>query len=87
MFPGYASRIETEMRKLYIEGQLMSEKKKRIRIPINIIDSPKRKYLSFIGASIISNVRKEFDNYWISKKDWEEYGANIFLKKCPNTFP
>ena len=40
------------------------------------------KYLSFCGASIIANSYKQNDLYWISKKDWDEYGSNIILKKC-----
>ena len=38
--------------------------------------------LSFCGASIIADMNKNYDEYWISKKDWEECGSNIILKKC-----
>ena len=39
--------------------------------------------LSFCGASIVAEMsNNNFDEYWISKKDWEEYGSNIILKKC-----
>ena len=89
MFPGFASRIEREMKKLYIESLSISEKENRIRIPINIIDDQRRKNLSFIGAFVFSDiyVKKEYDNYWISKGDWDEYGEKIILKKCANIFP
>ena len=42
--------------------------------------------LSFCGASILANSYKnfDFDEYWISKKDWDEYGSNIIFKKCKN---
>ena len=85
MFPGFASRIETEMKKLYIE----STKRKSINIPINIIDDQRRKNLSFIGTYVLLGIydKKEYDNYWISKGDWDEYGEKIILKKCPNIFP
>ena len=60
-------------------------KNKTIKIPITIIDSPRRKFSVFIGASILAN---EYNNalaereYWISKEDWKESGENIILKKC-----
>ena len=86
MFPGYASRINIELRKIYRENTLKLAKEKKIKIPIDIIDSPRRKYSVFIGATVLSNVYNipANESYWISKKDWEESGPNIILKKCPN---
>ena len=86
MFPGYASRIDKELRKIYEQNTLKLAKEKKIKIPINIIDSPRRKYSVFIGATVLSNVYNipANESYWISKKDWEESGPNIILKKCPN---
>ena len=86
MFPGYASRIDIELRKIYRENTLKFAKEKRIYIPIDIRESPMRKYSVFIGATVLSKTynRPEIESYWISKKDWEESGPNIILKKCPN---
>ena len=87
MFPGYASRIEIELKKLYTENNLKLAKNKAIKIPINIIDSPRRKYSVFIGATILSNLYNNETaerDYWISKSDWDESGPNIVLKKCRN---
>ena len=86
MFPGYASRIDIELKKIYTENTLKLAKEKKIKIPINIIDTPRRKYSVFIGATILSNTYNgpEYDQYWITKKDWEESGAKIIPKKCPN---
>ncbi len=59
-------------------------KKKTIKIPINIIDSPRRKYSVFIGASILSNVynSSDYESYWISRKEWKESGPRIVKEKC-----
>lgn len=85
MFPGYASRIDIELKKIYTEKTLKLAKNKTIKIPITIIDSPRRKFSVFIGASILAN---QYNNalaereYWITKEDWKESGENIILKKC-----
>ena len=86
MFPGYATRLENEIKNLYTANNLKVAKDKTIKIPINIIDSPRRKYSVFIGATILANLlnRPERLDYWISKKDWDESGPNIVLKKCQN---
>ncbi len=86
MFPGYASRIESELKAIYTEKNLKLAKTKTIKIPINIIDSPRRKYSVFIGATILANLSntEQALDYWISKQDWEESGPKIILKKCKN---
>ena len=85
MFPGYASRIENELKKIYTEVNLKEAKKKEIKIKINIIDSPRRKYSVFIGAAVLSKVYNTPDkiSYWISKKEYEE-DHNVILKKNRN---
>ena len=55
---------------------------------INIIDSARRKYSVFIGATVVAqtlnNEKGENSGYWITKQDWEEVGPDIVLKKCRN---
>ena len=80
-FPGINLRIQKELREIiYNENHF---KEKTIKFPINVGFSYLNSLdnLSFLGASIIANIRKD-DEYWISKKDWDEYGSNIILKKC-----
>ena len=85
MFPGYASRIESELKAIYTEKNLKLAKTKTIKIPINIIDSPRRKFSVFIGATVLANIYNENQTeYWISKQDWDEAGPDIVLKKCQN---
>ena len=59
---------------------------KSIKIDIKIVDSPRRKYSVFIGATVIANWANDpqNENYWISKEEWDEVGPDIMLKKCPN---
>ena len=87
MFAGYASRLMKEMVNIYKENALSNVKDKRIKIKMNIIDSPIRKYSTFIGAAVLANLYNNPDDridYWITKQDWEECGPNIIYKKCQN---
>ena len=87
MFPGYTSRVDVELRKLYVENNLKLAQNKTIKIPINIIDSPRRKYSVFIGATVLANTynnTSQGDEYWITRQDWEESGPDIIFKKCQN---
>ena len=64
------------------------EKTSKINKVIKIIDSARRKYSVFIGATVLAqnynSEKGENSGYWITKQDWEEVGPNIVLKKCQN---
>ena len=64
---------------------------KKIKININVIASPKRKYSVFIGASVIANHYNnlEEEDYWITRDEWldcEDKGSytkeNLIKNKC-----
>ena len=77
--------LRKKIKYLYKEKGLKNTKNKSIKININIIDSPRRKYSVFIGATALANIYNEQQKeYWISKQDWDEAGPDIILKKCQN---
>ena len=85
MFAGYASRLLKELQNVYVEKALENVKDKSIKIKMNIIDSPRRKFSVFIGATVLANTyngTSQGDEYWITKQDWEEVGSDIIFKKC-----
>ena len=88
MFPGYASRLLTEMINIYIEKGLENVKDKTVRIEMDVIDSPRRKYSVFTGGTVLANIYNknevQGEEYWISKQDWDEVGPDIIFKKCQN---
>ena len=84
MFAGYASRLLKELQNVYVEKALENVKDKSIKIKMNIIDSPRRKFSVFIGATVLANIynKEQGAEYWITKQDWEEVGSDIIFKKC-----
>ena len=85
MFPGFASRLLKEMKNVYVEKTLHNVKDKDIKININVVDSPRRKYSVYIGATVLAKFYNvNVSDYWITKQDYEESGEEIILSKCPN---
>jgi len=87
MFPGFASRLLKEMKNVYMEKTLhnVKDKDKDIKIKIDVVDSPRRKYSVYIGATVLAKYYNENQTeYWITKQDYEESGEKIILRKCPN---
>ena len=83
MFPGFAARLETEIRNLYKE-KILKDKNKEMKIRLNIIDTSRRNYSVFIGACFLGNLYANEDLYWITKQDWDEVGPKIIQQKCQN---
>ena len=83
LFPGFASRLELDMKKLYKENIKRTSDNKKSKVSINVIDSPRRKYSVFIGASIIGNYYNSPDSkdYWVSIDEWLECGENAVNKE------
>ena len=67
MLPGIQSRIEFELKRLI---------KEKLKIKHRFRDS------SYVGAKIFSSDYKDYDDYWISKKDWDECGTKIIDEKA-----
>lgn len=81
MFPGFASRINIEMKKLVKDNNCLKFGKH-----MDIINSSRRMYSAYIGLSVWSDCYNSpsYEDYWISKRDWEENGSKIIYKKCHN---
>ena len=73
--PGFVENLEMELKNI-IMGQMK----------IKLSSSNKayeRRMASWIGASILSS-SSAFQNLWIGKQDYAEYGENVLMKKCLN---
>ena len=70
MFPGIVERLEKELFEL-------SPPNTRIKI----IAPPERKYSTWIGGSIISSL-STFQQMWVLKCEYDEYGPPIVHRKC-----
>lgn len=73
MIQGFNDRLHYEISNLYPGAQ-----KVRIHSPGNLYE---RKFAPWIGGSILASLGS-FHQLWISKKEYEEIGANIVEKRC-----
>lgn len=70
MFPGTPQRLNKEISALVPQGT-----------KINVIGPAERKYLTWIGGSILSSLGT-FTAMWITKSEFSENGSNIVHRKC-----
>lgn len=81
MYPGLPSRLEKEMKDLYLAKVLKGDEKGMARFKLRIEDPPRRKHMVFLGGSVLADIMKDRPEFWISKKEWEEHGEQIIGKK------
>ena len=70
MFEGLGRRIEKEIKLLAPPS-----------CKIQVLESPERKYLVWIGGSTITSLTT-FSSMWITKSEYLEHGAQIVHRKC-----
>jgi actin-related protein 2 len=79
MYPGLPSRLERELKQLYLERVLKGDVEKLQKFKIRIEDPPRRKDMVFIGGAVLADVMKDKPQFWLSKQQYEEMGIDKLL--------
>jgi actin-related protein len=48
---------------------------------VSIINRTEKKYLSWIGGSIVTSL-SAFQSYWVGNQEWKELGRTVLERKC-----
>lgn len=81
MYPGLPSRLNKEIRQLYLDEVLKGDAKGLAKFKLKIDDPPRRKHMVFSGGSFLANVMKDKPNFWITREAWAEHGASILTRQ------
>lgn len=71
MIPGLATRLQLEIAKLAPPS-----------MKIKIVAPRDRAVSAFVGGSIMADLAKDTEGFWISRDDYEENGPSIVHRKC-----
>lgn len=80
MFPGLPSRMEREIKQLYLQNVLKGDTSKFSKFKIRIEDPPRRKHMVFLGGAVLADIMKDKDNFWMSRAEYEEKGLRVLEK-------
>ena len=80
MYPGLPSRLEKEVKQLYLQKVLNGDTSRLSKFKIKVEDPPTRKHLVFIGGAVLAEIYKDREEFWITKKEIEEYGIEKALE-------
>ena len=85
MYPGLPSRLEREIKQLYLERVLKGDTDRLSKFKIRIEDPPRRKDMVFIGGAVLADVMKEREDFWLSKEEYQEKGLDVLKKLGPQS--
>ena len=74
MYPGLPSRLEKEMKQLYLSRVLRGDGSRLQNFKIRIEDPPRRKHMVFLGGAVLGDIMKNRESFWISRSEWYEQG-------------
>jgi actin-related protein 2 len=79
MFPGFSSRLERDLRLLYLEKVLQGDKSRAAKFKCNVEDPPRRQHMVFQGASILADAYEQQPDtpWWISRREYQEAGPSV----------
>ncbi|QRG40047.1 hypothetical protein FDK38_004508 [Candidozyma auris] len=83
MYPGLPSRLEKELKQLWLTRVLKGDPSRFDKFKIRVEDPPRRRHMVFIGGAVLANIMSDKDHMWISKQEWEEQGPRVLEKLGP----
>jgi actin-related protein 2 len=83
MYPGLPSRLEKEVKQLYLERVLQGDTSRLSKFKIRVEDPPRRKHMVFLGGAVLGEIMKSRESFWVSKQEWQEMGPKALDKLGP----
>jgi len=80
MYPGLPSRLEKEITEMYLAEVLKGNQERLKKFKLRIEDPPRRKHMVFLGGSVLADIMKERQEFWMSKADYNELGIDRLLQ-------
>lgn len=80
MYPGLPSRLEREIKQLYLERVLRGDTEKLSKFKIRIEDPPRRKHMVFLGGAVLAEIMKDRNEFWMLRSDYQEQGLRVMSK-------
>ena len=74
MYPGLPTRLEKDIKARYLADILKGDKSRLNRLKLRIEDPPRRRNMVFLGASVLGDIMKDRDDFWITQEEWAESG-------------
>jgi len=66
MYPGLPSRLEKEIKALYLKHVAKGDRAQAAKLKLRIEDPPRRKHMVFLGGSVLADIMKDKEAFWMT---------------------
>lgn len=80
MYPGLPTRLEKELKQLWLTKVLHGDPTRLSKFKVRVEDPPRRRHSVFIGGAVLANIMANNAHMWVTKAEWEEFGAGALSK-------
>ena len=80
MYPGLPSRMEKEIKQLWLTKVLKGNPERLGKFKVRIEDPPRRRHMVFLGGAVLASIMADRPDMWVSKAEWEEQGVRALEK-------
>lgn len=87
MYPGFPTRLERELERLYTERILKGHGDQSKKSIIRVEAPPRRKHFVFLGGAVYANIMKDAQAAWISRQDYLEQGIDRCVQRLNQICP
>jgi actin-related protein 2 len=81
MFPGLSTRVLNDLKKLVLKNILKGNEKQLKTYKINVEDPPGRKFLVYLGATVLANLSKDKAGSWAWDHEYKSAGADAIIRR------
>ncbi|QKX62251.1 uncharacterized protein TRUGW13939_09410 [Talaromyces rugulosus] len=85
MYPGLPSRLEKEIKQLWLTKVLHGDPERLNKFKVRIEDPPRRRHMVFLGGAVLANLIADKEDMWVTKAEWEEQGIRALDKLGPRS--
>ena len=83
MYPGLPSRLEKELKQLWLTRVLGGNPERLSKFKVRIEDPPRRRHMVFLGGAVLANIMADKEDMWVTKQEWDEQGPRVLEKLGP----
>jgi len=80
MYPGLPSRLEQDIKDMYLKHVLKGAEDRMNRLKLRIEDPPRRKHMVYLGASVLGDLMRDRTDFWATKRQYDEQGIAAVLQ-------
>ena len=77
MFPGLPTRVENDIKELFLINSLQGDKSRLGKFKLNIEDPPRRKHMVFQGGALFASLTEDTPEQWVTSINWRENGSIV----------